>query len=221
MKKSILVLAAVIMSAVVLGQTVKQPDQTNKEYKNVLAIDANGLLKQFFNFGQNPYFTSPYIIGYKRIFKSNALRIGIGGNISTGKSEFNDTSKNDNKRYNFNIGAGYERYSYISKRWNLYYGADAIFTYEYYDYHSNYSTTTSNKEITKQFGYGVSPFLGIQFRINSRLSISTETSYDIIYACGVSKRTYTPPSDYDYTSKSSSIQTQFHAPTSIVFRINI
>lgn len=218
MKKIILTLTAIVFTSFLFGQTTTS-DTTKKEFKNVVGLDATGLLRQFFNLNTTSYYSYPYIISYKRIFKSDALRISAGGNIYTNNGTTNDTLEGKTTRNELYAGIGFEHYSYISKRWNIYFGADAIVNYKNYDQQSSRTATTSYRYIQTQYGYGASPLLGIQFIINSRLSVATETSYDITFTTTTASRTETPASIYDTKSKSNGIETQFHAPTGIIFRI--
>lgn len=218
MKKIILTLTVVALTTFAFGQ-VTTPDTTKKEFKNVIGIDATGLLRQFFNFNTTSYFNYPYMIGYKRIFKSYAFRIGAGGNFSNTNITSNDTLPGKRTYSNFNFGIGLEHYSYLGKRWNFYFGADAIVKYSYNDYQSSWTASTSNRQTSTNYGYGVSPLLGLQFKINSRLSIATETSYDITYTTSKDSSTRTPSSVYDSHSKSTGLKTNFNAPTTINFRI--
>jgi len=218
MKKIIFTLMAIALTSFLFGQETYQ-DTTKKEFKNVVGMDATGLLRQFFNLNTTTYYSYPNIISYKRIFNSNALRISAGGNISTNNDKTNDTLEGKMTRNELNANIGFEHYSYISKRLNLFFGADAIVRYYNYDQLSPRSATTSYRYIQTDYGYGASPLLGIQFIINSRLSIATEMSYDITFTTTTSSRTETPASKYDTKSKGTGIETQFHAPTVIIFRV--
>jgi hypothetical protein len=218
MKKILFTLTVITLTTFAFGQ-VTTPDSTKKEFKNVISIDATGLLKQFLNLSPYTSFNSPYMISYKRIFKSNAFRIGVGGNIYNNNGTSNDTLKGKQNRIDLNIGVGFEHYSYLSKRWNFYYGADVIVNYTYNNYQSDRTATTSWQQYSTAYGYGVSPLFGVQFKINSRLSIATETSYDVTYTQSEGKSINTPPSIYDNKTKSTGINSQFNAPTEINIRI--
>lgn len=218
MKKNILTLIAIVLSGILFSQTTT-PDTTKKEFKNIIGLDATGLFRQFFNLNSSSYYSYPYIISYKRVFKNNALRINAGGNIQTTNGTTNDTLKGTTTRNDLFVGIGFEHYSYISKRWNIYFGADAILKYQNYNYKSSRTATTSYQQTQTEYGYGVSPLVGIQFLINSRLSIATETSYDITYNTTSSSQNNTPASINDRRTNSTGISTQFHAPTGIIFRV--
>lgn len=221
MKKLFLTFSILLLGTFVFGQVVTPPDSTKKEFKNALVIDATGLLQQFFHLSEGSYFYDPYMFRYKRFFKSNAIRVNIGGHFYTSDNTANDTISGSRSDFYFVFGVGYERYVYLSNRWNLYYGADAIFTYSFNDSHTNFSQGNSWDQSTLSYGYGVSPLLGVQFRINSRLSIATETSYDLIFGSSFNNRSTKPPSYGDSKTKNTGFSTSFHAPTTIQFRIQL
>lgn len=223
MKKSILTMTMVVFAAFAFGQITK-PDSTKNEFKNIIEIDATGLLHQFFfssGTGGGYYVVTPYMISYKRIFNNNnAIRFGVGGTTYSDNSTQNDTIESSQKRNSFNVGIGIEHYSYLTKRWNFFFGVDAIANYSENETVQGNSSTSTSTFTQVNYGYGVSPLVGIQFKINSRISISTETRYDIIYTQGNSKRNYTPDSSFDSKTKSNGIQTTFNAPVNINFRIH-
>jgi hypothetical protein len=202
MKKLFLVSTMFISLTIAYSQTTV-PDTTKKEFKNVISIEATGILRQFIN---QPNYNSPYMIGYKRIFKSNALRIGLG--ITSYKTIINDAMSIQSKYNNFYLGIGFEHYSYLTKRWNLYIGADAIISYRKSSSLISFSSTSNQTYTT----YGISPLLGLQFKINSRLSVSTETSYAILYTISDNSNLYS------YISYRT-IVTNFRPPVAVNFRI--
>lgn len=213
----------VVFTTFAFGQITK-PDTTKKEFKNIIEIDATGLLQQFFfssGTGGGYYVVTPYMISYKRIFNNNnAIRSGVGGTTYSNNSIVNDTVNSSSKRTSFNVGLGIEHYSYLTKRWNFFFGVDAIANYSENESVQGNSTTSSYTNTQANYGYGISPLVGIQFKINSRISISTETRYDIVYTLGNSTRTQTPDSSFDTETKSDGVQTTFNAPVNINFRIH-
>jgi hypothetical protein len=223
MKNSILTLLLLVFTTFAFGQ-ITQPDTTKKEFKNIIELDATGLLQQFLftsGTGSGYYNITPYMISYKRIFNNNnAIRFGVGGTTSKDNSTTNDSIENSSKRTNFNVGIGVEHYAYLTKRWNFFFGIDAIANYSENEYVQDNTTGTTNTTKQINYGYGVSPLVGIQFKINSRISVSTETRYDIVFTQGDSKRTYIPDSSFDTKTKSNGIRTTFNAPVNINFRVH-
>ncbi len=219
MKKIILTLTVIIITSCLYGQ-VTYPDTTKKECKNVIEVNITGLIGQFLNLNTMGYYSySPYMMSYKRIFKNCAIRLGVGGSTSSSEVTNNDTLHGKSIYNNYNVGLGYEHYSYLTKRWTLYFGIDAIASHMLHIYENDYSTTSSTKDRSTNCSFGASPFVGLVFRLNSRLSLSTETSYDISYFISESKSVHTPLSSYNSHTKGNGTQTGFNAPTSINIRI--
>ncbi|MFL5765141.1 MAG: hypothetical protein ACJ77K_14455 [Bacteroidia bacterium] len=222
MKKITFLIMAISCTSVCVAQNTT-PDTTKKDRRNVIGIDVTGLAQEFIGFNSYPYgypyYGSPYLLQYKRIFHVNALRVGFGGNASKDNGRQNDTLHSARSRTQFNIGIGFEHYSYLAKRWNLFCGIDAIMNYTNDFYESSRTATTSYSTENTNYGYGFSPLLGIQFRINSRMSVATETSFDVTWTRGKSTQREVPSTGYDKDGVGTGFQTQLHAPLGIVFRV--
>jgi hypothetical protein len=188
------------------------PDTSKREYKNVIGLDATGILREVVNLSSTPYFYSPYIISYRRIIKRNAIRVNIGGYISNSDVAINgNTMKNSTSSFDFAVG--FEHYAYLTKRWNYYYGIDLLTKI----YYTEGITNNAINRMTKN-SFGISPLVGLQFRINPRMSISTEASYDIIYAMIKTSSTFNF-SPYSSNSSRTAFEARFNSPLSISFRI--
>lgn len=220
MKKIIFSLAIVITTSFAFGQITVR-DTTIKVFNNIIELNANGIFHQVLNLSGNSYYNSKYMVGYKRIFKSNALRVNLGGSVYIDNTTSNDTLKDGRKGNSLNAGIGLEHYSYLRKKWNFIHGVDIIGNYNENYYLQGNSSISSYEETQINYGIGVSPFLGLQYKINSRFSISTEASYDIIYSKSDDKRIHIPQSNYNSHSRGSVIQTAFNAPLAINFRIHL
>jgi len=208
----------VVLFAINVSGQVTTPDSIKSECKNIIGVDATGLLKQFFNFGSTYYYNYKYMINYRRIIKSSAVRFGFSGDFHNEDENTNDTL---NDKYTMNtiyLGLGIEHYCYIGKNLNLYFGADLISNYSIQDRKYSYDSDSYSQHKTETYYYGLSPLFGIVFRLNSRLSISTETSFDIWYYMSKYKNFYTD-SEHNSDSKTTGFDTQFNAPTCINFRI--
>jgi hypothetical protein len=229
MKKIILICILIFLSFNNFGQELSQ-DTSKKDYKNVIGLDITGLINQMRSYNYYPiddyyypyynyYYFSNYILTYKRISKNNALRAGIGGNISNSDNTNNDTIKSNSSSNSINIGIGYERYGYIAKKWTFYYGFDLIGTYSTYKYQYDYNSGNNRKETSKTYSYGVSPLFGLMLRFNKRISIATETSFDVLYHQTIRETTYSSASYNKSKYESSGLYTQYHSPSNIILRI--
>jgi len=219
MKKIILILTIVIASSFAFGQ-ITERDTTKKTFNNIIEFNANGIMREIISLSNSNYYNSQYIVGYKRVFKNNAIRLNIGGGISNDNSTNNDTVKSGNTRNTINVALGFEHYSYLRKRWNMFYGIDIKTNYTKYHYLQGNTATSSYEETQINYGYGPSPLIGLQFKINSRFSITTEASFDILFTSAEDSRTNIPQSQYNSHSKDTGMQTTFNAPLAINFRIH-
>lgn len=225
MKKIILTLSVIVISASIYGQELSQ-DTSKKDFRNVIGLNITGLLGQIgfintYDYYPYPYnyLSSPYMLTYKRIYKKNAIRFGIGGTVLNSNSKNNDTLNGKSKSNYLNIGLGCEHYGYISKKWTFYCGIDAIGSYFYNLYQYDYSSNSNRKETNTTYKYGVSPLFGLMFRFNKRISIATETCYDITYTQSEYEYSYTNSSYNNSHNKITGFETQYHAPSTIVIRI--
>ncbi len=151
----------------------------------------------YFNmFNLNAYYNTVGI-GFKCSGKKVALRIGTGFNYYN--SNYKSTSNTNNRKdllITPMIGIEFKQ-SY--KRINVFYGSDVrgIIQQEI----SN-SSSSSNSE-QSEYGMGLSPFIGIKYFINKRISISTETSFNILYSKQIYK--FTSPNSPFYESNSKTL----------------
>jgi hypothetical protein len=217
MKKNFLSLAFIFIALTTYSQ-VTMPDAVKKEYRNIIGIDATGLLQQFFNLNTDSYLAYPYMISYRRVFKSNALRIGFGGNFFNNTETFNDKNEVKDNYTDINVGIGYEHYRYLGERWNFYFGADAIVNYSNHKFHYSSSNSELIETSYKSIAFGVSPLLGLVFELNPRLFLATETNYDIAYKLAERVQIYSPEAGGKSTTKEKGFYTSFHAPVMLNLR---
>ncbi len=100
--------------------------------------------------------SNSYLLNYRRFISKGryALRAGMNLDISSGQSD----------GYYPDIKLGIQKNRY-DKKWNTYFGIDASYSL----YKSNAVPTTTNR-------YGLTPFVGVQYYFNNRLSFSTEAA---------------------------------------------
>jgi hypothetical protein len=216
-----------IVGSLFLFKGIAQAQDTVKTKKNIIAVDLTPLIKTIFDFGDSYYGGSnnPYLFLYRRVAKDkNVLRVGLGFSIAGGNDTHDDTIKTNSHRHAITTGIGYERWVSISKRWTFYVGSDAIFTYE--DNYSKYAWTQTvyRETYLTRYKYGISPLIGVTFKINKRMSVSTETSFNFVYTEYNYKEINYPiggdNSQYDRKDKGSNYDFLYIPPTSIQFRFS-
>src|SRR5688572_21238722 len=175
----------VLISTSTFSQIISDTTKTGKVRRHELGLDITGFLKQFLNFNFDPFYSSTYYptyyLTYRLHFEKMNLRMAIGGD-----GEYNDfvspypTDSNyryERKTFSIDYRIGIEGFSNIGKRWQIYYGADfrPSFTYTKNDApYWNGGYANGSESFTQV--YGLSPLIGFRFRINSRLSFTTEAS---------------------------------------------
>lgn len=158
MKKQILFISFLLFSSTVFSQT--------GNYNRQFGVDATGFVAQFLNFSGSGAGTPSYFFTYRKLGDKQNSRVGIGGNfiLSGGDSD---------TRFITNINArfGKERYKDFAKRWRGFYG---------WDLKTGLGVNAGGGNEVVSLNLGPSAFFGLLFRLNSRLSLSTETSFDIL-----------------------------------------
>ena len=114
---------------------------------------------------------------YKRTIKKGAIRAGSKFYISKSSQEYESNDyRTENSSYSISPRIGYEFHSNI-KRWQVFYGVDATFSYSKRKSTDNYSNSSIDyrENIETRYSYGVRPLLGVKYQINTWLSVTTET----------------------------------------------
>ena len=195
MKKFFALALLILTATTAFAQGSDDDRPRRKKYKNELGLDATGFVKYFLYFGDNsgPNYSPAYYLTYRRYVGRGALRAAIGGNFSDGDGEASNTiittpsgqtSQFTESRYSqLDARLGWEFYTGLGKRWQLYYGADARVsrgtgTAEYRRTSSTGEREEQESE-TEYSSYGAAPLLGVRFRITSRISLRTEASFGV------------------------------------------
>jgi hypothetical protein len=203
MKKIIITTAALFAFSASHAQSpTPNVKSSNKNLVSFSPGNIIGVIGGFYSYQQ----PGEYLVQYRRIIgNANAIRIGINANGSKYTNNKNDTLSGNSNYRNTKLGIGYERYSYISKAWNLYYGVDAQFENGISNNESNYNNyyykTTSNN-----YNIGGMAYMGITVNLNNRLSIGLENGLKagITNADGTNYQKQSSggtASNYTYTTK--------------------
>ena len=235
MRKSIqITIVLTIMFLSSYGQdTLRQGPK--KKHLNELGLDMTPFIKFYLNFSGNGSFNYQpnYMLTYRHYFKKGNLRSAIGGNYyySESSSPYNGDTLNlkfFKKQSSFELRVGYEFFQNLSRRWQVYYGADLRTSYFYQKddapyWNGGYANGIEN--ISK--GLGLAPVLGIRFKMSRRVSLITESSFLIQYSESSTQRYYLPVTNSyplkanDTKTKNRSFGTIFNYPISLVLTVKI
>lgn len=174
------------------------PKAVPKIYRNEVGIDITGMLRQFLNFGVEyiPNYDPVYFISYRRHIKKSNFRLGVGGSFM--RKKLQPFSNQDPKpyyssSYGASVRLGYEFYTDIGKRWQLFYGADLRPSFVYMKNEAqfangNYIAGYEAYEVI----YGLAPILGFRFKIAPLVSLLAETNFSVNFRQNFTKRFYHP-----------------------------
>ena len=204
------------------------------KHANELGLDLTPLIKNYINFSNtSTYYQPNYMVSYRRYFNKSNFRAAIGGNFlnSESPSPYNGDSLNTryfNKQQSFVLRAGYEWFQNLSPRWQAFYGADLVVGYSKQRNDAPYwNGGYANGQENTAKSLGIGPVLGIRYRLNSHVSLITESSLLFQYSETSSFRYYLPitkaypalPNGPKATNKTTA--TLFSYPLSIILTVNI
>lgn len=153
-----------------------QEETENSNFQKQFSFDATVLTNRFLNFSGANQQSSPYQITYRKYGENTNKRYGLGFRIGV---ELGDTDPTVQSSIVFRFGK--ERFKKFgktlprnpeTKRWRAFYGWD--WKTELIIQHIGTVDITN-----ASLGFGPSPFFGLLFQINERLSVSTEMAYDL------------------------------------------
>jgi len=159
MKKSIFLL----FTFLILAFQIKAQEQPafNKQY----AFNGSSLLAGLIDLPG-----SPYQLSIKTYGEKTNKRLQLGFTLNTNA---NLTNSDFTGSLGFRARAGKERFEDFGKndKWRVFYGLDGVYSLALNGVDDNFRAQISG---------GVAPFIGLQYRINDRLSIFTEASYQAL-----------------------------------------
>lgn len=105
--------------------TAPSTKRTGKETKNIISLNPGSIVQNFFYPVTGNVSENEYTFMYHRIVgKANGIRVGTNFSNGSSTSTRNDTSISSTQLVKLKFGIGYERFAYLSKSWNLYFGVD-------------------------------------------------------------------------------------------------
>lgn len=166
------------------GNTLYAQDENGQfleKYEKQVGLNATNFFLRFISFNSVLANTPDILFLYKKGNDGKKWRHGFGGRIKFRSIKDENDVHNTDGNFLLSYRFGREYYKNFSKRWGILYGWET-------HYRGSYSKSTSifiipvgqtRKNTSFSIGTGVRAIVGIQFRINDRLSLLTESSYGI------------------------------------------
>jgi hypothetical protein len=177
----------------------KPTDETDFIPKNKgfeLGLNVTSTLAGFFNSGGDRSGSDPYLLSVKIAYPKGAIRIGTYGSVkkeTTFQCNNNICGERSLNNVALNLRAGYEWRTPISNRFLFFWGIDGIFKSDVSQTTTNFQGQNFNALISNQkIGLGGGGVAGVQFWLNKRIALSTETSLYAVMTTGINELSIPP-----------------------------
>lgn len=210
MKNTILIMGMLVLTSFSLK--AQDEETSNKNYDTEIGLNVSNFIKSFLSLNTQTIQTSPYFI----VAKHKSLRVHLGLKGNDGQNFLDDSNSINNRRdLEFDLKVGFEKRQDVGSHWIFHYGLDLVGSYQY----NRLKTNTAIDEIenvTEAAYAGVSPFLGLQFKINKRLKLLTESNWIIAYGRSTEKlQSAFFPNDLNRTNIANFTFTELNPPVDL------
>ncbi len=157
------------------GQADQSPDQEEVQYRHDIGLNAIGMLRTIFDSEESDAIT-PYLFIYNWDLGKMNFRAGLGPQFSSSEEVhdgFTDSQKSTLVDIDARIGLGFDIID--EGKWIVRTGFDIVGGYSL-DKNVDNTGFDQVTHSTEGWNIGVGPFAQVIFRINSRISLSTEAS---------------------------------------------
>lgn len=219
MKKPILLLISfLIFSQNIFSQEGGDSHSENAHEKySEVGINATSFINEFVSLNSNDAAIGDYMITYKYHYGSKAFRLGLGGNFSQMDEDTDGNGTRTTNNNQFDIRVGYEWNKKITPRWAFYSGMDIVAGSEFSSSVSDNFERVETSNRTTTVGGG--PILGIQFFINSHISLMTEGSLYYKHSIINTKETFSLNTEFNKDDTNNQNKLNFGLPTALFFVI--
>ena len=216
MKATSFLFTLIILTSTVFAQESETPQpKTTHE----IGVNFTFFVKTFLslNNSNSNNISTPYALSYKLLRNNNGMRFGVGGIFNeTIQKDERDTTELSTKNTSFDFRLGYERQVPVTKRWLTYFGWDILYGL---GNTSSETESVNTKETTQTIGTG--PVIGIQFNINKKIKLFTESSVYFTSSDISRKETFQNFPQQNLEENGSSTDFSFGLPTNIFLTITL
>lgn len=182
MKLSLLLAIGLFSASIAYSQEALESAKQHQ-----LGVNATAFISNFLSFNSSSPSMTPLSFMYKHGDDQGAYRllIGIGGNSQTSDQDGSDFSEVQ-KNFETFIRSGKEWRFWVGDRWRPYVGVDGFASFER-DIFETHSSFDDFKSTNQNISLGVGGLLGIQFQINDRIFLTTESYLDLFASYSLEK----------------------------------
>jgi len=200
-----------------------QTDPTNKtafySYKHQVGLNVTNILANVLSLNSNTT-ASPYGITYRRIYDKFSFRSAMNLKFINTTGDNLGIQSRSLRELDLFLRSGVEKYLPINKVLMVTYGVDGMVGYGNFrskvtDLFSSSSNFFENKGNT--FKYGLAPVLRLEWKLSSRIYLSTESSF-IALATTTNSTLVQPQLPTQKTNKSN-FDIQLSLPQSLFFNV--
>lgn len=177
--RTIIIVLTLCVSGSACAQGFAPMDSVSR--KNEMSMDVTGFVRQFVPGSSDPlslgYYPPTYLLAYKRSVGKGALRFGVGGLYTLDSDTGGYNSHTDFTSYDWrlHLRAGWERRWSLSRRWSCFAGFDGLIGTGQ-GVSNNFGTQAGRPRVHTTFkSFGAGPVAGMQFHLNRRIALYTES----------------------------------------------
>lgn len=176
--KPLFLITSFLLAGVVCGFTQNDTDE-NPFRKNEIGLNATSFVNSVVSLNDNDLPVGNYLLNYRRYIKPQfAWRMGMDARQGTSSNpNFFESSSAD-----FGLRLGFQWIKDITPKWQLLSGIDILGTYEESEFVSRNTFSGTQVPVSRErtttfkgFGYGIGPHIGVQYHINQRIGLFTES----------------------------------------------
>lgn len=210
MKKTICLFGLVFSSFLFVN--AQSEVETGNLKKFEVGLNVSNFVKSFASLNTQTVQASPYFVVFKYDEKLR-LHFGFKGNNGSDFAS-SEGSISDNRKLKFDLKAGIEKNKAMGKRWLFHYGIDLVGKYEFEQFTNTANGDEVITSIESAYG-GISPFLGLQFKINDRLKLLTEAEWIVATGRSADKLESRDFPEINKKDLSNFTFTELHAPVDL------
>jgi len=175
--KRIIAIAGLILSCFLLVNAQNE-DKADQKTKFEVGLNVSNFVKSFVSLNTQTIQTAPYfvVLRYKEKYR---FHFGFKGNDGVDFAS-NEGNLNDQTKLKFDLKLGYQFNKLLGRKWKTHYGVDLVGKYEIEQFTNTSVNDVVTTSVESAYG-GISPFLGLQFKINDHLTLLTEAEWVLAY----------------------------------------